>query len=56
MRKKALVALGTEENVRLADEIPDARLVVISECGHVPQEECPEPFMQAVTEFLSALQ
>jgi len=31
-------------------------LVVIPECGHVPQEECPEPFMQAVTEFLSDLQ
>jgi pimeloyl-ACP methyl ester carboxylesterase len=42
----------TEESVRLAGELPDARLVVIPECGHVPQEECPGAFLQAVEEFV----
>lgn len=45
----------TEQSVRLADELPDAELVVISDCGHVPQEECPQPFLQAVADFLNQL-
>lgn len=47
--------LGTEENVQLADRIPGAQLVVIPECGHVPQEECPKVFVQAVTQFIADL-
>ncbi|MBN8658284.1 MAG: alpha/beta hydrolase [Anaerolineae bacterium] len=42
----------TEQSLRLADEIPNAELAVIPQCGHVPHEECPAVFMQAVTEFL----
>jgi pimeloyl-ACP methyl ester carboxylesterase len=42
----------TEESIRLAGEIPRAELVVFPNCGHVPQEECPESFLQAVKEFL----
>ncbi len=42
----------TEQSIRLAGEIPGAELVVIPECGHIPQEECPEPFLRAVEEFL----
>jgi pimeloyl-ACP methyl ester carboxylesterase len=45
----------TEQSVRLADELPGAELVVIPDCGHVPHEECPEPFLQAVTGFLDKL-
>jgi len=37
----------TQQSVRLAGEIPGAQLVVIPECGHVPQEECPGPFLEA---------
>lgn len=37
---------------RLAEDIPGAELVVIKNCGHVPQEECPEEFLAAVDEFL----
>jgi pimeloyl-ACP methyl ester carboxylesterase len=48
--------LGTEENIQLADRIPGAQLVVIPECGHVPQEECPEAFVQAVTQFVAGLE
>lgn len=42
----------TEQSVRLGGEIPNAELVVIPNCGHVPQEECPAEFMQAVDYFL----
>jgi pimeloyl-ACP methyl ester carboxylesterase len=43
----------TEQSVRLADELPNAGLVVIPQCGHVPHEERPAEFMQAVINFLS---
>jgi pimeloyl-ACP methyl ester carboxylesterase len=45
----------TEQSVRLAGELPQAALVVIPNCGHVPHEECPEPFLTAVQAFLAAL-
>ena len=45
----------TEESLRLAAELPNARLDVISNCGHLPQEECPEAFMTAVTAFTASL-
>jgi len=45
----------TEKSVRLAGELPDADLVVIPNCGHVPHEECPGPFLEAVVGFLRAL-
>jgi pimeloyl-ACP methyl ester carboxylesterase len=45
----------TEQSVRLAGELPTAELAVLPSCGHVPQEECPAPFLETVTAFLSAL-
>jgi pimeloyl-ACP methyl ester carboxylesterase len=45
----------TEQSVRLAAELLDAKWVVIPACGHVPQGECPEAFLQAVRDFLAAL-
>jgi pimeloyl-ACP methyl ester carboxylesterase len=45
----------TEESVRLARELPNARLELMANCGHVPQEECPEPFLEAVREFVDSL-
>lgn len=58
----ALVITGDDDrivpaelSVRLADELPDAELVVIPNCGHVPHEECPEPFLRAVSGFLKRL-
>ena len=45
----------TDQSIRLADELLDAELVVISDCGHIPHEECPESFLQAVTDFLGKL-
>jgi len=46
----------TEQSLRLADELPNAELKVIAQSGHLPHEEKPLEFMQAVTEFLAALQ
>jgi pimeloyl-ACP methyl ester carboxylesterase len=43
----------TEESVRLASELPKARLVVIQNAGHVPHEERPAAFMDSVGEFLA---
>lgn len=45
----------TEQSLRLADELPNAELKVITQSGHLPHEEKPVEFMQAVTEFLSTL-
>jgi pimeloyl-ACP methyl ester carboxylesterase len=42
-----------EQSIRLAGELPNSELVVIPNCGHVPQEECPEAFMAAVDAFLA---
>jgi pimeloyl-ACP methyl ester carboxylesterase len=36
---------------RLHDEIPHSRLIIFRECGHLPQEEYPQPFTQVVSEF-----
>lgn len=38
----------------ISTEIPDASLTLIPKCGHVPQEECPSEFMQAVLRYLSS--
>jgi pimeloyl-ACP methyl ester carboxylesterase len=62
VRQPVLVITGdddrivpTAKSIRLADELPDAELVVIPACGHVPHEECPAPFLAAVTQFISRL-
>ncbi|MCS7286827.1 MAG: alpha/beta hydrolase [Anaerolineae bacterium] len=44
-----------EQSIRLAEEIPGAQLAIIPECGHVPQEECPGPFLEAVEAFLRTI-
>ena len=37
---------------RLFQEIPDSRLIVFRECGHIPQDEYPTLFAQVVSQFL----
>jgi pimeloyl-ACP methyl ester carboxylesterase len=44
--------LPPEEGLRLSTEIPGARLVVLPDTGHIPQEETPEQFSRAVQQFL----
>ena len=46
----------TEQSIRLAGELPDARLAVLEACGHIPQEECPQPWLEAVEAFLAELE
>lgn len=46
----------TAESIRLAGELPNASLVVLPQCGHVPQEECPGPWLDAVTAFVQGLE
>ena len=41
-----------EDTRRVAEALPRATLKVLPGCGHVPQEECPQEFMTAVTEWL----
>ncbi len=46
----------TANSIALADALPRAHLVIFKDCGHVPQEECPDQFMQAVADFLARLE
>jgi pimeloyl-ACP methyl ester carboxylesterase len=45
----------TELSIRLADELSQAQLAVLEGCGHVPHEECPQAFLEAVMGFLDEL-
>ena len=45
----------TENSIRLAAELPDARLAILSNCGHVPNEECPSQFLAAVSGYMGDL-
>jgi pimeloyl-ACP methyl ester carboxylesterase len=45
----------TDESIRLASELPQAKLVVVPACGHAPQEECPQVFLEAVQAFLEKI-
>jgi len=46
----------TEQSIRLAGELPNAELVVVPNCGHIPQEECPVAWLDAVTAFLEKIE
>lgn len=45
----------TDQSIRLAGELPNATLAVIPQCGHVPQEECPQPTLEAIHKFLAEI-
>jgi len=45
----------TKHSIRLAGEIPNASLVVIDDAGHLPHEEQPQVFMEAVTSYLKKI-
>ncbi|MBN1310801.1 MAG: alpha/beta hydrolase [Anaerolineae bacterium] len=47
--------LGTAANIEMAGKIPGAQLEVVAKCGHVPQEECPDDFVGAVSRWLDNL-
>ncbi|MFP4245050.1 MAG: alpha/beta fold hydrolase [Ectothiorhodospira sp.] len=59
IRAPALVVVGEADQVvdpqaslRAAEALPGARATRIPDCGHVPQEECPEAMIQAVEDWL----
>ena len=41
------------QSIQLSREIPGAQLVVLKDCGHVPQEECPDQLMTSIQPFLA---
>src|SRR5713226_6206554 len=43
-----------KEGFRLRDEMPNARLVVFRNCGHLPPQEYPKGFVDIVSEFCKA--
>ncbi len=45
----------TAQSLELAADLPQSELVVISNCGHLPQEECPEAFLNAIQENVQFL-
>jgi pimeloyl-ACP methyl ester carboxylesterase len=45
----------TRDTIRLASELPEAQLVVVKHAGHLPHEECPTIFLDAVQDFLDKL-
>lgn len=47
--------IPADQSIQLASELLNASLVVIPGCGHVPQEECPTDFMNAVDDFVKNL-
>ena len=49
------LTVKTEESFRLARELPCAELVVVPDCGHLPQEEQPELFVTALKNFLKKI-
>lgn len=58
----ALVLYGADDQIvppalseRLASELPEARAAALPNCGHVPQEECPEDFLAQLEPWLAAL-
>jgi pimeloyl-ACP methyl ester carboxylesterase len=45
----------TRESLRLAEELPNASLVVIQQAGHLPHEEQPVVFVDAVNTYVNSL-
>lgn len=59
LRLPVLVVTGDDDrivpaadSIRLADELPNATLEVIAGAGHIPHEEQPQQFMEAVSRFV----
>ncbi|NTU93447.1 MAG: alpha/beta hydrolase [Chlorobiaceae bacterium] len=46
------LTVKTAESLRLSMELPGAELKVIPDCAHLPQEEQPEAFTEAVRDFV----
>ena len=47
--------IPVEQSKQLAAELSGSELVIIPNCGHVPQEECPNEFLEAVVPFINSI-
>lgn len=47
--------IPVEQSKQLAAELSGSELVIIPNCGHVPQEECPNEFLDAVIPFINSI-
>lgn len=63
MRIPVLVLSGDDDRIipeeqsrRLAHDLSGARFIEIADCGHIPQEECPGPFLATVGAFIAGLE
>jgi len=48
--------MGTQTNIQLASKIANSQLVVVPNCGHVSQEECPVPVTAAIGKWFNSQQ
>jgi len=55
-----LIVTGANDHIilpelseQLAAEIPNAQFESFAQCGHVPQEECPQAFLSAVLKYIA---
>jgi pimeloyl-ACP methyl ester carboxylesterase len=44
-----------EQSIRLVKALPHPSLGILPDCGHLPQEECPESFLRVAQRFLENL-
>ncbi len=47
--------VATKESIQLAQELPNAKLEMLATCGHLPHEESPSAFVEAVQNFLPTI-
>ncbi|PKO07597.1 MAG: hypothetical protein CVU41_00020 [Chloroflexi bacterium HGW-Chloroflexi-3] len=47
--------IPADQSIQFASELPNASLVILPNCGHVPQEECPAEFMNAIDTLINNL-
>ncbi|KAI9008655.1 Alpha/Beta hydrolase protein [Hyaloraphidium curvatum] len=43
------------DSAELAKSVPQGTEVIVDECGHLPQEEQPEAFIKAISEFYETI-
>jgi pimeloyl-ACP methyl ester carboxylesterase len=48
--------IPVEQSIQVAEAIPQAQLQILPNCGHVPQQECPDEFLEVVDSFLQSLE
>jgi len=47
--------IPVEQSKQLEVNLPGSEIVIIPNCGHVPQEECPDGFLEATDSFINSI-